>query len=290
MASEKIGVVGCGTMGAGIAIACANAGLDTTVVEVSSARMSDGMKRIEAYFTRGVEKGKLSAEDKGARLGRIHATVERKTAADCDFVIEAIVEDLDAKKRLFGELHHACKPDTILVSNTSTLSITSIASGCGRPDKVVGIHFCNPVPLMPAVEVARGIRTSDDTFQKAKSLCDTLGKKTVVTKDTPGFLTNFFLVSLMVDAVRLYEGGLASPADIDKACKLGLAHPMGPFELMDTAGLDVCYTVALSMYEQTKDPRYAPPPLMKRMVDAGLLGRKSGRGFYEYAGQGMFGA
>lgn len=283
-------VIGCGTMGSGIAILCADAGLDTTVVESTQSRAREGMKRIDAYFAQSVAKGKATEQEKRDRIDRIHPTSELGQTAECDFIIEAVPEDLVMKKRLFGELHHICKKDALLLTNTSTLSITAIASGCGRPDKVAGMHFCNPAPIMPMIEIARGLHTSNETFDRVKSLCSSLGKKFVVAKDTPGFLTNFFLVSFVLDAVRLLEGGMASAQDIDKACKLGLGHPMGPFELMDTAGLDITCTVAESLYDQTKDTRYVPPALLRQMVDAGLLGRKSGRGFYEYGSSGIYGA
>lgn len=284
------GVVGCGTMGSGIAIVTARAGLETVVCDVTAERLADGRRRVEAFFDGGIRRGKLTPEQKAAAMGRISWVTDLAGLAGCQAVIEAVFESLEVKQELFGRLNAVCPPETVFVSNTSTLSVTAIAAGSGRPDRVVGMHFCNPAPLMKLVEVSRGLQTSDETFNLAHGLGARLGKVLVSTHDTPGFIVNLFLVPFENDCIRALEAGLGTVADIDKAIKLGLGYPMGTFELLDVVGLDIHYEVSMSLYRELKDPRFAPPPLVSRMIAAGHLGRKTGRGFYRYEGQTVFGA
>lgn len=282
MAIERVGVVGCGLMGSGIAETCARAGYQVVVRELSADLLTRGLARIDASLGRAVERGKLDAASARAARERIRGTVDLADLRESDLVIEAVVELMTEKKAVFSELDRLCPRHTLFASNTSSLSITEMAAATGRPERVVGMHFFNPVPVMPLVEVVRGLRTAEETVEAAKAFAATLGKRVVVVKDTPGFIVNLLLVPYLLDAVRALELGVASREDIDTAVTLGLNHPMGPLTLLDFVGLDTTYYIAQAMYEEFKDPRYAPPPLLKRMVLAGYLGRKSGRGFYEY--------
>ena len=282
MAIERVGVVGCGLMGSGIAETCARAGYQVVVRELSADLLARGLARIDASLGRAVERGKLDAASARAARERIRGTVDLADLRESDLVIEAVVELMAEKKAVFSELDRLCPPHTLFASNTSSLSITEMAAATGRPERVVGMHFFNPVPVMPLVEVVRGLRTAEETVEAAKAFAATLGKRVVVVKDTPGFIVNLLLVPYLLDAVRALELGVASRDDIDTAVTLGLNHPMGPLTLLDFVGLDTTYYIAQAMYEEFKDPRYAPPPLLKRMVLAGYLGRKTGRGFYEY--------
>jgi 3-hydroxybutyryl-CoA dehydrogenase len=221
---------------------------------------------------------------------KLIGTLNYKDLAECEFVIEAVFEDLELKQQVFRKVHEVCPPESILASNTSTLSITSIAAGSGRPDRVIGMHFCLPAQVMKLVEVTRGLQTSDETYERSMEFGKAIGQVLVNTKETPGFILNHFIVAFNNDCIRAYEDGLATLGDIDKAVKLGLGYPMGPFELLDYIGLDTQLRVSLALFDQVQDPRYWPPPLVRRMVDAGYLGRKAGRGFYQYEGAGMFGA
>lgn len=290
MAVTAVGVVGCGTMGAGIAIVTARAGFVTVVREVTPERLAEGRARVEAFFDGGIRRGKLTPEQKGEILVRMRWVTDLAELAACDLVIEAVYEDLAVKKELFRALDGVCPPHTLFVTNTSTLSVTAMAAGSGRPDRVVGMHFCNPAPLMKLVELSRALQTSDETFARARTFGEQLGKVLVSTRDTPGFLVNLFLVPFENDCIRALEAGLGTVADIDKAIRLGLGYPMGTFELLDVVGLDIHYEVSMSLYREFKDPRFAPPPLVTKMIEAGYLGRKTGRGFYEYGGKTMFGA
>lgn len=277
-----IGVVGCGLMGAGIAEISAKAGLNVIVREVNDELMNKGLARVRGSMQKAVEKGKLAAADMDAALARIAATTDMERFSACQLVVEAAIENLDLKKQIFAELDRICPPETVLASNTSSLNITSMAAVTKRPDKVLGLHFFNPVPVMPLLEIVRALLTSDETMALGRALGEKLGKTVVVAKDRPGFIANLLFVPYALDAIRWYDAGLATKEDIDTTMKLGFNHPMGPLTLCDFVGLDTLLFIADAMYEEFKDDRYAAPPLLRRMVLAGLLGRKSGRGFYQY--------
>jgi 3-hydroxybutyryl-CoA dehydrogenase len=283
MAIQTVGVVGCGLMGAGIAQVCAEASYRVIVREVSEAVLDKGLQRIDAFLQKGVEKGKMTAEAKAAVLGRLTGTTDLARLSDCDLVIEAVVENLELKKQVYEALDAACKPATLFASNTSSLSITEMAAFTRRPDRFFGLHFFNPVPLMKLVEVARAPLTSSETFEAGFAFAKSLGKTAVRTADKTGFIVNRLLVPYLLDAVRALEEGVGSVPDIDEAMKLGCGHPMGPLTLLDFVGLDTTYFIADIMFGEFRERRFAPPPLLKRMVQAGLLGRKSGKGFYDYA-------
>lgn len=279
---KTVGVVGCGLMGSGIVETCARAGYTVIVREVSDDLLTKGMERVKASMTRAVERGKFKEQEMQEALGRITGTTAWDKFAVCDIVIEAAVENLAIKKQIFTELDTVCPPHTILASNTSSLSITDMAMATKRPDKVLGLHFFNPVPVMPLLEMVRTILVSSDTMADARAFGESLGKTVIVAKDTPGFIVNLLLIPFLLDAIRALEMGVASKEDIDTGIRLGLNHPMGPFTLLDFVGLDTTLFIADAMYEEFRDPRYAAPPLLRRMVAAGRLGRKSGKGFYDY--------
>lgn len=283
MAMKTIGVVGCGLMGSGIAQVSAGAGLTTYVCEVDQATLDKGLGRIRKFLEDGVTKGKVTAEDRDRIVGNIKGTTKLDQLAPCELVVEAAVENLEVKRQVFGTLDAVVAPDAILSSNTSSLSITEIAAHTRRPDRVLGLHFFNPVPIMKLVEIIRALTTSDAAFAKAQEYVQQIGKTPVLCKDTPGFVVNRLLVPYMLDAVRVYESGIASKEDIDNGMKLGCGYPMGPLTLLDFVGLDTTYYIANIMFEEFREPRFAAPPLLKRMVLAGHLGRKSGRGFYDYS-------
>jgi len=280
---KTVGIVGCGLMGSGIAQVSAQAGFVTWVREVDKPTLEKGLNRIRKFLEDGVAKGKLTADAKDETLGRIKGTTELQDLATCDLVIEAVVESIEAKRQVFSTLDRIVPASTVLASNTSSLSITEIAATASRPERVLGLHFFNPVPLMKLVEMIRALPTSDAAFEQAKGFVERLGKTAVVAKDTPGFVVNRLLVPYLLDAVRIYESGVASKEDIDNGMKLGCGYPMGPLTLLDFVGLDTTYSIANIMFEEFKLPQYAAPPLLKRMVLAGYLGRKSGRGFYDYS-------
>jgi len=282
MEIKRVGVVGCGLMGSGIVEVCARSGYDVVVREIDDDLLSKGLGRVEASMRRGVERGKLTAAEASAARARIAGTTKLADLGDADLVIEAIVEQMAMKKAVFAELDRLCPPRTIFASNTSSLSITEMASATGRPAQVLGMHFFNPVPVMKLVELVRGLQTSEETLAAGRRFAESVGKTVVVCKDSPGFIVNLLLVPYLLDAVRALELGIATREDIDTAVQLGLAHPMGPLTLLDYVGLDTTYFIAEAMFEEFKDPRYAAPPLLKRMVLAGLHGRKTGRGFYDY--------
>lgn len=282
MAFRTIGVAGFGLMGSGIVEVCARTGYDVVVREVSDDLLARGLDRLDRSLGRGVERGKLSAADRDAARKRVRGTTRLPDLAGCDLVIEAIVELMDAKKALYAELDRLCPPGTVFASNTSSLSITEMASVTRRGDRFIGMHFFNPVPVMKPVELVRGFLTSDETLGAARAFCEALGKTVVVCKDSPGFIVNLLLVPYLLDAVRALELGVATREDIDTAVQLGLNHPMGPLTLLDFVGIDTTYYIAEAMYQEFKDARYAAPPLMRKMVLAGYHGRKTGRGFYEY--------
>jgi 3-hydroxybutyryl-CoA dehydrogenase len=286
---KTIGITGCGTMGAGIAIVAARAGFRTVVFDERAASLDQARKQTLGFFAKSVEKGKLTAAQVDGIMGNLIGTTQASDLAQCDLVIEAVFENLKVKHGLFGLLNKICPAHTIFASNTSTLSITEIAAGSGRDDRVVGMHFCLPAQLMKLVEMSPGLKTSDESFQKAWQCCVALGQKPVKTKDNPGFILNYFLVPFNNDAIRLVESGVAEPADIDRAIKCGLGYPMGPLELLDLVGLDTQLLLCEALYGMTNEPRNACPPLVKRMIAAGYLGRKTGRGFYRYENHAMFG-
>jgi len=283
MEIKKVGVVGCGLMGSGIVEVCARAGYDVVVSEINDEFLQKGMDRINKSLSRAVSKGKVTQEGMNATLARIKGTTKMADFAPCDLVIEAAVENMGLKKQIFTELDGILRPEAIIGSNTSSLCITEMASVTQRGDKVLGIHFFNPVPIMPLLELVRTILTSDETLAVVREFGQSAGKTTVVAKDTPGFIVNRLLIPYLLHAVRIYEDGLATKEDIDTAIKLGLNHPMGPLALLDLVGLDTTLFIADAMFEEFKDPRYAAPPLLRRMVLAGHLGRKSGKGFYDYS-------
>ena len=283
MEITTVGIIGCGQMGSGIAEVAAKAGLEVMVCEVDNQIMDRGLSKIQKSLAKAVERGKLAEADMVATLERISGTVNTEDLADCDIVIEAVFEDLEVKRTVFAELDRIIKPEAILATNTSSISIAAIATATGRGDKVIGMHFFNPVPVMALVEYVPSILTSQETIDAVSALGEKMGKTGVLAKDSPGFIVNRLLVAYLLDAIRVYEQGLASREDIDNAMKLGAAHPMGPLTLADFIGLDVIKQVADVFSQEYGEPRYFSPPLLTRMVAAGLLGRKSGRGFYDYS-------
>ena len=287
---RTVGVAGAGgTMGAGIAIVAARAGFSTIAYDVRRDALERARRQTEGFFAKSIERGKLTREQRDGILANLVQTTDLAALARCDLVIEAIFEDLATKRQLFGELHAICPEHTIFASNTSTLSITEIAAGCGREDKVVGMHFCLPAQLMRLIELSPGMSTSEATFDAAWAWCEAAGQKPVRTEDRPGFILNALLVPFNNDVIRAVEAGVAKPADIDRAIKAGLGYRMGPCELLDLIGLDTQLRLCEAFHPMTLDPRAAAPPLLRRMVAAGHLGRKSGRGFYAYEGSAMFG-
>ena len=282
MEIKKVGVVGCGTMGSGIAQVSAQSGYEVVVLENNEELLKKGISSISSFLTKGVEKGKVSQQDKNSALARIKGTIEYKDFYDCDLAIEAVNENISLKKEIFAELDKVCPDHAILASNTSSLSIIDMASVTNRPEKVLGLHFMNPVPLMKLLEIVKSIATNDVVLETCKEFGKSLGKTVIVAKDTPGFIVNYLQYPFRLNAIRMLERGLANKEDIDAAATLALGHPMGPLALQDLVGLDVTYAGALATYEATKDPNFFPPVLMKKMIAAGWLGRKTGKGFYEY--------
>jgi 3-hydroxybutyryl-CoA dehydrogenase len=282
MAIEKLGVVGCGLMGSGIAQTAAQAGLQVTVREVSTELIDKGFANIDKSLARLVQRGTLSAAERDAARKRLRPTTKLEDLRDCDLIIEAITEQLAAKKELFRALDGLCPPQTIYASNTSSLSITEMAVATRRPERFVGLHFFNPVPIMKLAEVIRTIATDPKVYEEVAALAGRMGKTAVRTSDRTGFVVNRLLVPYLLDAVRALEEGVASIPDIDQAMKLGCGHPMGPLTLLDFVGLDTTYYIANIMFDEFKERRFSPPPLLKRMVLAGWNGRKAGRGFYDY--------
>jgi 3-hydroxybutyryl-CoA dehydrogenase len=284
MAEEirELGVVGAGFMGSGIAESAARAGVTVRLYEPDDGPLQLSRSRIESSVARVVERGRLSEEDAAALVDRIAWSTDLESLSGADLVIEAIVEDEQIKADTFMQLDAVAKPEAILASNTSSIPIAGLAAATGRPDRVLGLHFFSPVPVMKLVEVVVGLDTADATVVRAEAFAEQIGKTAIRTKDRSGFIVNFLLVPYLMAAVRMYEDGFASREDIDEGMKLGCGHPMGPLTLCDFIGLDVLYSVCDSLYEEFKRDEYAPPPLMKRMVVSGHLGRKTGRGFYEY--------
>ncbi len=285
MEIKKIGVVGAGAMGNGIAQMAAQIGCDVVLRDIKDEFVERGMKNIDRFLSKGVEKGKIEAAQKDAILGRIKGTTEMSDLKDVDFIIEAVIEDLDLKKRVFKELDELCAPHVILASNTSSMSLTEIAAATKRPEKVCGMHFFNPVPIMKLVEIIRGYSTSDETVDITTELAKKMGKITVeVKKDSPGFVVNRIMIPHMVEAIKIVEEGIASIEDVDTAVKAGLNYPMGPFELMDLTGIDICYFVNEYFYKElNKESKWVSPNLLKTMIRANKLGRKTGGGWYDYS-------
>ena len=282
MEIKKVGVVGCGFMGSGITQVCAQSGYQVVVSEVNDELLNKGLTTIDYYLTRSVLKGKISQQDKDSVLARIKGTTNTKDFSDCDLVIEVVPENIDLKKEVFVRIDKICPERTILASNTSCISIFELAKVTNRPEKVLGMHFLSPVPPSKLLEIVRSAATSDETLELGKKFGESLGKDVIVAKDVPPFIFNRLLMALEGTAIQMLEEGIATKEDIDKSMTLGLYHPIGPIALLDFNGIDVAYKVCQAMYEQTKDPQYAPSPLIKKMVETGRLGRKTGKGFYDY--------
>ena len=283
MEIKKVAVMGCGLMGSGIAQVAAQSGFPTVILEATPQLADAGMKRIAKFLDGGVAKGKVTPADRDATLGRLHPGADPTAARDCDLVIEAVTEDLKVKRDLFLRVEAHLGPEAILASNTSSLSITEMAAATGRPDRFVGLHFFNPVPLMKLVEVVRTVTTGPGVEAAVTAFARSIGKTPIRTTDRTGFIVNRLLVPYILDAIRAVEEGVGSITDIDNGMKLGCGHPMGPLTLNDLVGLDTTYFIANIMFEEFREKRFAAPSLMKRMVMAGFLGRKSGRGFYDYS-------
>ncbi len=279
---QTIGVIGCGLMGSGIVEVAARTGFDVIVSEANDDFLQAGLARIDKSLGRAVKKGKLSEDEMAAIKARITGVVGLDAFKDVDLAIEAVSENIDLKRSIFEKLDEVTRPEVVLASNTSSISIAALAAVTRRPDKVVGMHFFNPVPVMALLELVRGILTSDETLAVAREIGERMGKTPVVAKDSPGFIVNRLLIPFLLDAIRMYEAGLATKEDIDTGVKLGLNHPMGPLTLTDFVGLDTTLFVADVLYEEYGDPNFKAPPLLRQMVAAGLLGRKSGQGFYDW--------
>ncbi len=282
MEIKKVGVVGCGLMGSGIAQVCAQSGYHVVVSDINDEFLDKGLTSINLFLTKGIERGKVTPEQKEATLRRIRGTTNTKDFSECNLVIEAVNEDMNLKKRVFAELGEVSSKEAILATNTSVLSVLDMAVVTGKPEKVVGLHFFNPAPIMRPVELVRTILTSDETIAIARAFVESLGKTAIIATDSPGFIVDRLSIAFTLNAVRMLEAGVATVEDIDKAVTLGLNHPMGPFQLADLVGLDTLVAVSTSLYEQLNDPQYALPTMVRKMVTAGWLGRKTGKGFYEY--------
>lgn len=287
---RQVGVCGAGTMGAGIAIVVARAGFQTLLYDVDVAGLDRAFEQTRQFLGKSVQRGKLEPQAMEDCLARMSGSADIEALGQCDFIIEAVYEDLTVKQSLLAQLDQVCTPETIFASNTSTLSISEIASGCGREDRVVGMHFCLPAQLMKLVEMSAGLNTDEVQFQRAWEFALNLGQTPTRTRDTPGFILNYFLVPFNNDVIRMIEAGVSTPADIDRALKTAMGYKMGPCELLDLIGLDTQVLLCEAFYEVTHDPRAAAPPMLRRMVAAGHLGRKSGRGFYDYGANTMYGS
>jgi 3-hydroxybutyryl-CoA dehydrogenase len=282
MAIKKVGVVGGGLMGSGIAQTAAQAGYDVIMAEVNQELLDRGIERVEGAWKMLSGKGRITEDQAGEYRGRFRGTLNMEDFSDRDLVIEAIIENQDEKRKLFSQLDKITPKKALLVSNTSSLPIIEMAAATGRPTQVAGLHFFNPAPVMKLVEIVRTIETSDETVEELRGFAEKLGKTPIIAKDTAGFVVNFLLIPYMLSAVRMYENGLATKEDIDTGMKLGCGYPMGPFQLLDYVGLDTTLYAAEAIYKEYPDPAYAPPTLLRRMVQAGRMGMKSGKGFFEY--------
>jgi len=279
---KQVGVVGCGLMGGGIAQVCAQAGYRVIVSEVNEELLNKGLAKIDSVLTKAVEKEKITPQDKEAALSLLKGTTSLKDFSKCDLVIEAAVENLELKKEIFAELDSICPKHAILATNTSCLSIIDMAMATKRPGQVLGLHFFNPPPIMKLLEIVRTVATSEETLEIGRSFGQSLGKTTIIAPDSPGFIVNRLMVPQVFNAIRMLESGMATREDIDNGMTLGLNHPIGPLAMADLVGLDTFHYIGNAMYEKLKDPQFAPPTLLKKMVTAGWLGRKSGKGFYDY--------
>jgi len=282
MEIKRVGVVGCGQMGGGIAQVCAQSGYEVRVSEANEALLEKGMAALKSGLARNVERGRMAKEQMDGILARIRGTTKMADFADCDLVIEAVTENMALKKKIFAELDGICPAHAVLATNTSCLSIIDMAMATGREDKVIGLHFFNPVPVMKLLEMVRTIATTKETLDACRKFGESLGKQVVIAQDSPGFIVNRLVVPFILNAVRMLENGVATKEDIDAGVNLGLNHPMGPLTLADLIGLDTVLFIADAMYDELKDPQYAAPPLLKKMVTAGWLGRKTKKGFYGY--------
>ena len=282
MEIKKVGIVGCGTMGSGIAQVCAQSGYQVVASEINEELLKKGLAMVASSLAKAVEKGRLSPQDKEATLGRIKGTTKTQDFADCDLMIEVAVEQMEIKKKVFADLDKICPKHAILASNTSCLSIIDLGMATRRPEKVLGLHFFNPVPIMKLLEIVTTIATGEETLKTAKEFGNKVGKTIVIAKDMPGFIVNRLVVPFILNAISMLDAGVATKEDIDTGVNLGLNHPMGPLALADLIGLDTLYFIANAIYDEFKDPQYASPPLLRKMVTAKWLGRKTGKGFYEY--------
>jgi 3-hydroxybutyryl-CoA dehydrogenase len=283
MEIKRVGVVGCGLMGSGIAQVCAQSNYGVTVLEANEGLLERGLASIGRFLSKGLEKGKISEKEKDSILDRINGTTDIRAFSQCDLVIEAVPEKMDLKKKVFSGMDKICPDHAILASNTSALSVIEISTATKRPDRVLGMHFFNPVPIMRLVEVVRSLATSEETIEITKAFGISLGKSIVVAKDTPGFIVNRLNIAFTINAIRMLESGIATMEDIDTAVTHGLNYPMGPLALADFLGVDTLYYAATDMYEKTHDPIFAPPILLQKMIAAGWYGRKTGKGFYDYS-------
>ena len=282
MEIKTVGIVGLGTMGIGLVQKCVMSNYRVVVSEISQSYLEKGLSLVHSKLNKAIKKGIIIQKDKADLIDRIKGTTAVSDFIDCDLVIETATENLDTKKKIFIELDHACPPQTILATNTSCLSVTKIALATRRPEKILGLHFFNPVTKMALLEIVRTALSSEETIRIAESFAKSLGKTTVIVEDEPGFIVNGIAIPFIINAIKIMERGRASRDDIDKAVQLGLNHPLGPLALADLIGLDLVYSIGNSLFEETKDPQYTPPVLLKRMIDDGLLGRKAGKGFYTY--------